>query len=218
MHQETILIVEDDAQLREALEKELGKSYKVHSAPTGGDGMFIAETQEIDLIILDLNLPDMDGIEVAQHLSGEEVDILMLTARGDVHSRISGLYGGASDYLAKPFEMQELLARIYALLRKRSRPEQIRVGELVFSHRDRSCTVGGETVELSGQEFRLLSLFISNRGRVFSKSTIEDRLYGASMLDSNNIEVLVSRLRAKLDAKGARGLIQTIRGLGYVLR
>jgi two-component system response regulator QseB len=218
MEPELILIVEDDPQLAQALDNELRKSYRTRVVDTGGDAVFIAETEAVDLILLDLNLPDMDGIEVAEQLADNEADILMLTARGDLHSRVSGLYSGASDYLAKPFDMQELLARVYAILRNRSRPDLITVGELTFSNKNRECTVSGRPVDLSAQEFRLLSLLLANQGRIFSKSTIESRLYPHSVPDSNIVEVLVSRLRNKLSTAGAKELIRTIRGLGYVVR
>lgn len=213
-----ILVVEDDPNLAEALKRELGKDYEVVVAETGGKAVFLAETDAFDLILLDLNLPDIDGFEVAEQISGVEAEILMLSARGDLHSKVDGLYRGASDYLAKPFDMQELLARIHALLRKRARPEVIRAGTVSLSVKDQSCLVGGNHLDLSAQEFRLLSLLMSNQGRVFSKSTIESRLYPNDVPDSNIVEVLVSRLRSKLGKAGASGLIQTIRGLGYVVR
>jgi DNA-binding response OmpR family regulator len=218
MERELVLVVEDDPQLAQALDAELRKQYRTRVVATGGDAIFVAETEAVDLILLDLNLPDMDGIEVAEQLANLDTDILMLTARGDLHSRVAGLYGGASDYLAKPFDMQELLARVYAILRKRAGRDTIRVGDLVFSPKDKVCTVAGKAVRLSAQEFRLLSLMLANQGRVFSKSTIESRLYPESVPDSNIVEVLVSRVRNKLAAAGARGLIKTIRGLGYVVR
>lgn len=213
-----ILVVEDDPNLAEALEKELAKAYDVVLSETGGQAVFLAETGTFDLILLDLNLPDIDGFEVAEQLAGLEVEILMLTARGDLRSKVDGLYRGASDYLAKPFDMQELLARVHALLRKRARPEVVQSGTVSLSAKDKCCLVAGKPLDLSAQEFRLLSLLMSNQGRVFSKSTIESRLYPNDVPDSNIVEVLVSRVRSKLAKAGATGLIQTIRGLGYVVR
>jgi DNA-binding response OmpR family regulator len=218
MGNERILIVEDDPLLAQALDRELSKNYQTKVAVTGGDALFLAETEPFDLVLLDLNLPDMDGLEVAEQLRDVDADILMLTARGDVSNRVAGLYGGASDYVAKPFDMQELLARIYAVLRKRATPAIIRFGEVVFSEQSRTCSVAGVPIDLSAQEFRLLAVLLTNRGRVFSKGTIEERLYAEEGPDSNMIEVLVSRVRGKLADAGAKGIIQTIRGLGYVVR
>jgi DNA-binding response OmpR family regulator len=213
-----ILIVEDDPNLAQALERELQKGYDVRLAATGGEAIFIAETEHVDLIVLDLNLPDIDGFEVAEQLAGVEAEILMLTARGDLRSKVDGLYRGASDYLSKPFDMQELLARIHAMMRKSKRPELLTSGQVVLSTKDKSCSVKDKRIDLSAHELRLLSLLMSNQGRVFSKSTIESRLYPSTVPDSNTVEVLVSRLRSKLSKAGANDLIQTIRGLGYVVR
>ena len=218
MERQRILIVEDDPQLAQALERELGTAYDTRVAGTGGDALFFAETAPFDLILLDLNLPDLDGLEVAEELRGNDAEILMLTARADVQSRVAGLYAGASDYLAKPFEMKELVARVYARLRGRARPGVLRCGELELSVEERRCTVAGAPVELSAQEFGLLALLIADQGRVFSKDAIERRLYRDEGPNSNMVEVLISKLRRKLAGAGATDLIQTIRGLGYVVR
>ncbi len=218
MERERILIVEDDARLAEALERELRLGYDTVVVHNGRDALFRAETERFDLILLDLNLPDVDGIEVAEQLDGSDADIVMLTARSDVASRVRGLYAGAADYLAKPFDMQELLARVYARMRTRARAQLAQWGPLTLSAADRSCHVEGEPLDLSAQEFQLLALLVGHQGRVFSKRTLEERLYPNEPPASNAIEALVSRLRRKLADAGVRDAIQTIRGLGYLVR
>ena len=218
LQRERILIVEDDVKLADVLARELGRGYETAVAHTGREALFLAETSHFDLILLDLNLPDMDGIAVAEQLEGLDAEIVMLTARGDVGSRVRGLYAGAADYLVKPFDMEELLARVYARMRARARKGIYRVGGLTLSTVERSCQVDGEAVELSAREYHLLELLIEHQGRVFSKSTLEDRLYQGEVPASNVIEVLVSRLRKRLAAAGADASVDTIRGLGYVLR
>lgn len=213
-----ILIVEDDPQLAQALERELRRGYLTCVVHSGRDALFRAETETFDLILLDLNLPDMDGLAVAEQLQGNDADILMLTARGDVQSRVAGLYSGASDYLTKPFDMQELLARVYTQFRKRSHPDEFHCGELSLSLKAKSCKIAGKPVDLSAQEFRLLALLVANQGRVYSKNTLEDKLHREAVPSSNIIEALVSKLRSKLASAGASDIIQTIRGLGYVIR
>lgn len=218
MTHQRILLVEDDAQLAEVLVKELSRAYDVTWVSTGADALHRAETEAFDLIVLDLNLPDIDGIEVAEQLEDTDASILMLTARGDVHSRVHGLYAGATDYVTKPFEMRELLARVYAQLRHRMRDDVYRLGNVELSIEERACYVGDEMVPLSAQEFRLLALLLEHRGRVFSKDTLEDRLYDIEGPSSNAVEALVSRVRAKLREGGADDVIETLRGLGYVVR
>lgn len=218
MERARILIVEDDVQLADALDRELRRGYDTVVAHTGREALFRAETERFELILLDLNLPDVDGVEVAEQLAGNDADIVMLTARSDVASRVRGLYAGAADYLAKPFDMQELLARVYARIRTRARARLDAWGPLALSAGERSCHVDGERLELSAQEFQLLALLVGHQDRVFSKDTLEQRLYPYEAPASNAIEVLVSRLRRKLADAGVHDAIQTIRGLGYVLR
>lgn len=218
MERERILIVEDDPQLARVLQAELARAYDAVLVRTGGEGLLRAETERFDLVVLDLGLPDVDGLDVAAALKDNPASILMLTARADVRSRVTGLYVGADDYLAKPFDMQELLARVYALLRRRSRPDAYTVGPVTVSVGDRACTAHGKPLELTAHEFGLLALLVANEGRVFSKNTIEDRLYRESTPTSNAVEAMVSRLRSKLAAAGVTGLIETVRGIGYVAR
>lgn len=142
----------------------------------------------------------------------------MLTARADVHSRVIGLYAGASDYMAKPFEMQEFLARVYAQLRRPNASGAYAWGPIVVSERERVCQVDGEPLPLTRREFELLVLLLANTGRVYTKATLEERLYDADGPGSNALEVLVSRLRSKLAASGVDGVVETVRGVGYVVR
>jgi DNA-binding response OmpR family regulator len=213
-----ILIVEDDPALAKALAGELGRAYDVVVVHTGRDALMHAAEEGFDLILLDLGLPDMDGIDVAEALADDEADIVMLTARGDVESRVRGLYAGAADYLAKPFDMHELLARVYARLRSRTRDRAYRWGPLELVADEGVCHAHGRTVELTAQERALLELLLANQGRVYGKATLEERLYPETPPASNAIEALVSRVRKKLAAAGVEDVIRTIRGLGYVVR
>jgi len=217
-----ILVVEDDLRLATLLRQELAQGgYRVEVVHNGTDALLKADEHPFDLVILDLNLPDIDGLEVAARLrSDSEVSILMLTARGDVGSRVEGLYAGASDYLTKPFSVQELRARVHVRLRERSRPaEVLTYGTLALEPAAGHCAVAGETLSLTSLEFRLLELFLTHKGRIFSKEDLEDRLYGAERLPgSNTVEVFVSNLRRKLAAADLQGMIQTVRGMGYVVR
>ena len=212
-----VLIVEDDVALAAALERALHREYDVVVAHTGGDALALAR-DDVDLILLDLNLPDVDGIDVAQQLAAHAADIVMLTARSDVASRVRGLYAGADDYVSKPFAMDELLARIYARLRGRARGADLRHGPLVLDVEGRTCTFAGSEVVLTAQEFELLRALLEREGRVFAKAELESRLFPGAPPASNALEVVVSRVRKKLAEAGAEGVIETVRGLGYVVR
>lgn len=216
-----ILIIEDDKRLAELLEQELG--FEGHSTTvchTGAEGLLHAE-DAYDLIVLDLNLPDMDGIEVAERLHGRtSASILMLTARGDVGSRVEGLYAGASDYITKPFSLQELLARIHVRLRERAGPDKmLEYKRVSLDLNAKICQVEGQPVVLTAQEFKLLELLLRDQGRIYSKEDLEQKLYkGDNLPGSNTIEVFVSNLRRKLAAAGVDKLISTVRGMGYMIQ
>ncbi len=211
--------MEDDLALANVIRTELERAYDVRVAHTGRDALILAAEEPFHLVVLDLNLPDIDGLEVAEQLKAFPTTILMLTARADVRSRVAGLYAGAGDYLAKPFEMEELLARVYAQLRRRSSDDVHHWGPLTLSPARRACSVDGTDVELTALEFGLLELLMTAQGRVFAKDTIIDRLYEDDVTPAHNaVEAIVSRLRAKLTAAGAEGVIENIRGLGYVVR
>ena len=218
---ERLLIVEDDPRLARLLVEELASAgYAPSAVHTGSDALAKLEEEAFELVILDLNLPDLDGLEVAHRVAGrKDTSILMLTARGDVESRVQGLYAGASDYVTKPFSLKELLARVHARLRERRRHEDvIRVGALELDLVKRQCRVDGAVVPLTAREYALLELLLVNRGRIFSKEVLEHRLYGMDLPASNTIEVFISNLRRKLAARGVQGLIATVRGMGYVVR
>ncbi len=218
----SILIVEDDKRLSELLCQEL--SYEGHSTvavSTGIQGLLEAEKNNFDLIVLDLNLPDMDGIEVAERLHGRiNASILMLTARADLASRVAGLYAGASDYLTKPFSLQELMARIFVRLREKgSSQAKLNYKKVELDSESRQCIVENNVLSLTANEFALLELLMKHQGRIFSKEDIEERIYrGDEQPGSNTIEVFVSSLRKKLAAEGVNSLISTVRGMGYVIQ
>jgi len=218
VHRDRILVVEDDPALASALANALGRAYDTRVTHLGREALFLAETERFDAIVLDLGLPDMDGLEVAEQLDRTRTPIIMLTARADVRSRIAGLYAGASDYMAKPFVMEELVARLHAQLRDRHASDAVQVGPLMIDRAQRACRIDGALVPLTAQEYRLLELLASAEGRIFSKDTLHDRLYEGDMPASNAVEALVSRVRSKLAHAGAGTLVATVRGLGYVLR
>lgn len=214
-----LLVIEDDARLRTLVEQELGSAgFEVTGAGTGGDGLALTVERPFDLVILDLNLPDVDGLEVAERLKRDgDLPILMLTARGDVASRVDGLYAGANDYLTKPFDVRELLARVHVQLREHVGDDEVRHEDLVLhvpsctaSHRDAS-------VVLPEREGEILRLLMTHPGKVFSRDDLERRLYGADVPESNTVEVFVYQLRQKLAGIGVRDLIQTIRRKGYMV-
>ena len=214
-----ILVVEDDAPLATLIVEQLGHAgYRAESVGLGRDALGRAESAAFDLVVLDLNLPDVDGIEVAERLrDGSDASILMLTARADVDSRVEGLYAGASDYLAKPFSVQELLARVHVRLRERQATGVIRHGDLELDPAALSCRCGDATVVLPEREFELLRLLVRHRGRLFSREDIERTLYGVDTPESNTVEVFVYNLRRKLARLGQKEMIRTVRNRGYMV-
>jgi DNA-binding response OmpR family regulator len=217
---ERVLIVEDDPRLAEVLARELGRGYETVVVHTGRDALFLAETERFGLVLLDLNLPDMDGLDVAEQLEGNPADIVMLTARSDVASRVRGLYAGAVDYISKPFQMEELVARLFVRIRarERSRADLVQWGRLTLSTVDRTCRVDGACLELTAQEYRFLALLLENQGCMFTKDTLIERLYDGPDAGPNAVEATVSRVRRKLAAAGAGTVVETVRGLGYLVR
>ena len=214
-----MLAVEDDARLtglvREALE---ATGHRVTAVGTGGDALLRALEGGIDLVLLDLNLPDVDGIEIARRLAGEEVPIVMLTARGDIASRVEGLYAGAADYVTKPFELQELLARVHVRLRERGAGEgAVEHAGLRLQADVRTLWAGDAQVTLPEREAELLRLLLTHPGRVFSREDLEARLYGDDLPDSNTVEVFVYQLRRRIKALGVADPIRTVRGKGYTV-
>ena len=218
-----VLVVEDDRDIADVLQRSLRmEGYEVRIAGDGLAALDEAHGFLPDVVVLDLGLPRLDGIEVARELRrDDDVPILMLTARDALEARVEGLDSGADDYLVKPFERQELLARIRALLRRRpprgSAP--LRVGDLTLNADTHEVQRAGRTVELTQREFELLEYMMRNERIVISRQRLLDEVWGYDPFSTTNtIEVFVSNLRRKLEAGGEPRLLHTIRGAGYVLR
>lgn len=213
-----VLLIEDDPQLADVIRAELLRFVDLDVAPTGREGLARAAATRYAVVLLDLNLPDVDGLSVAEQLRDTGPEILMLTARADVRSRVAGLYAGAADYLAKPFHMEELVARLHARLRAHQPHDRVRVGALDLDLAGRQLRVEHAPIALTPQEYDLLVLLATHPGRVFSKEEITDQLYADAPPASNAVEALVSRLRAKLQGTAAADAVVTVRGFGYVVR
>ena len=221
---ERILLVEDDARLAEMVKNYLGESgFSVTIAPTGRAGLSLHDREEFDALILDLMLPDMDGLEVCRKIrAGAQTPILMLTARGDAMDRVVGLEIGADDYVPKPFEPRELLARLRAILRRAkggdARSELLRFGRLEIDVGARQVRLDGELRSVTGHQFDLLLVLARHAGRVMSREAIMDFLKNERLeAFDRSIDVHISRIRAAIedDPKKPRRVI-TVRGAGYV--
>lgn len=218
-----ILLVEDDTRVAGFVSKGLREqAYAVDIAHDGEEALYLASVNEYDLIILDVMLPVKDGHTVCRELrsSGARVPILMLTARGSVDDRVEGLDCGADDYVTKPFDFKELLARLRALLRRAAvfRPPVVEVGDLTMNTASHAVMRGGRTISLTAKEYALLEFLILNEGRVVGREQIAQHVWDENFDPfSNVIDVYIKRLRAKIDAGSARRLIQTRRGEGYLL-
>ena len=218
-----VLVVEDDAEIAQAVQRSLRlEGYEVRIAPDGEKALADARSYVPDLVLLDLGLPGVDGIEVARQMREDgDVPILMLTARDAVDSRVEGLDSGADDYLVKPFDRQELLARIRALLRRRPPrgSASLVVADLELNPDTHEVLRGDRSVELTQREFELLEYLMRNERIVISRQRLLDEVWGYDPFSTTNtIEVFVSNLRRKLEAGGEPRLLHTIRGAGYVLR
>ena len=218
-----VLVVEDDEDIAQALQRSLRmEGYEVRSAADGEAALEQGRTFAPDLVILDLGLPKVDGLEVARSLRAEDdVPILILTARDALDSRVEGLDAGADDYLVKPFERQELLARMRALLRRRpprgSAP--LRVNDLSLNADTHEVSRGERPIELTQREFELLEYLMRNQRLVVSRERLLDEVWGYDpMAATNTIDVFISNLRRKLEAGGEPRLLHTKRGAGYVLK
>jgi two-component system response regulator MprA len=218
----TILVVDDDPKILSVLGRGLRfEGYAVQLAADGEEALRSARVEPPDLVVLDLMLPGMDGLEVCRRLRwGANVPILMLTARDAVSDRIAGLDSGADDYLVKPFDFDELLARIRALMRRMQPLGEglLTCADLRLDTRTREAYRGERRIDLTTREFELLLLFLRHPRQVLTREQILDHIWNNIAVDSNAIEVHVGRLRDKLEAAGERRLIQTIRGAGYALR
>jgi DNA-binding response OmpR family regulator len=216
-------VVEDDADIAQALRRSLGvEGYDVRLSADGVDALEQSSTFEPDAIVLDLGLPRLDGVEVCRRLRDEgDVPILMLTARDGLEARVEGLDSGADDYLVKPFERQELLARLRALLRRRPPrgAASLVVGDLQLNPATREVTRGERALDLTSREFELLEYLMRNERIVVSRqSLLEDVWSYYSFAETNTVDVFVSNLRRKLEAEGEGRMVHTVRGAGYVLR
>ncbi len=220
----TILIAEDDPEIRTALERILTyDGYQVRLANDGAAALEAVGEAGPDLIILDVMMPFVDGLSVCRKLrsDGNRTPILMLTAREELSDRVAGLDAGADDYLAKPFELEELLARIRALLRRTVDPGDtaLTVGELRLDPRRHEVRRGDEVVDLTRTEFEILQLLMHNEGIVLERSTVYERIWGYDFESSSrSLDVHVGYLRRKLEAGGHPRMIDTVRGVGFVIR
>jgi two-component system copper resistance phosphate regulon response regulator CusR len=218
-----ILVVEDQPNVARAVARGLREQgYAVDVAYDGVEATERLELEPYDLVILDLMLPHVDGIEVCRRLRerGATTPVLMLTARDDKQSRITGLDTGADDYLTKPFDFDELLARVRALLRRSSVyvPPSLAVGDLMLDQTRRVATRGGRQVELTTKEFSVLEYLMRNAGRIVSREELSEHVWDERFDPfSNVIEVYIARLRKKIDGNAEVRLIHTRRGAGYVL-
>jgi len=219
-----VLVVDDEPPVRDALERALSlEGYKVDLAEDGAEALKKVATEEPDVILLDVLMPGVDGLETCRRLraEGRGLPVLMLTARDAVSDRVDGLDAGADDYLVKPFALEELLARLRALMR-RSNPEEadvLRFSDLVLDLGAYEARRGNRVIDLTRTEFLLLELFMRNPRQVLTRSIIFDRVWGYDFgPTSNSLEVYVGYLRRKTEAGGEPRLIHTMRGVGYVLR
>ncbi|HSH28284.1 MAG TPA: response regulator transcription factor [Thiohalobacter sp.] len=217
------LVIEDEATLREQLAAGLREQgYAVDTASDGEEGLYLAREYSPDIAIIDLGLPGLSGMEVIRQLraTGARLPILVLTARGRWQDKVEGLEAGADDYLVKPFEREELLARLRALLRRSGgwSRSQLRCAALALDPATQRVTVAGQAVELTAFEYRLLHYLMLHAGKVISKTELTEHIYEQDFdRDSNTIEVFIGRLRRKLDPDGDLQPIETVRGRGYRL-
>lgn len=216
-----LLLAEDDAMLADALTTQLGGAgFEVEHAPNGAVADYLLHKQRFDIAVLDIGLPMLDGLSVLKHVrqSQPALPVLLLTARDALDDRVAGLQAGANDYVTKPFDFPELLARLQALLR-RSQPTSLSAlfGRLSLDHTSRRALVAGEPLELSGREWTLLELLVSQRDKVVTKEQITQtwNADGGEVGGGNSIEVYIHRLRRKLEDAGLA--IRTVRGLGYLM-
>ena len=218
-----ILVVDDDPEILNLLKRGLAYAgYTIDTAGDGSEALAKAMEREPDLVVLDIMMPELDGIEVCKRLrQASDLPILMLTAKGTVADRIAGLDSGADDYLVKPFSLDELLARVRALLRRHSASngEILRFSDLSLDTITREVKRGNRSIELTAQEFALLKLFLMHPRQVLARDFIYEKVWGYDFGgDSNVIEVYVRYLRSKLEAGNQLRLVHTVRRVGYVLR
>ena len=219
-----ILIIEDESRIAQFLDRGLTyEGFQTSVAPDGHTGLASARDNPPDLVILDWMLPGIDGLEVCRRLKAVgDAAILMLTAKSDIQYRVNGLAAGADDYLVKPFSIDELIARVRALLRRTapiSHPEVLRFSDIALDTGTRRAYRGAVAIDLTAKEYQLLELFMRNPRQVLTRDVIYDRVWGYNFGgESNIIEVYVRYLRQKTEVEGGSRLIHTVRGMGYVLR
>ena len=221
----TILLAEDDRAVRQSLERTLRlEGYEVTAVRTGSEAVVSCEAELPDLVILDVMMPDMDGLTACRTLRPRypELPVLMLTARHDVGDRVAGLEAGADDYLIKPYAGVELIARVKALLRRSSlsgASDLLRFADLTLDPAARSAVRGSRDLVLTKTEFDLLELLIWNAGVVLSRETLYERIWGFDFeTSSRSLDVYIGSLRTKLEAAGEPRIVQTVRGVGFVAR
>ena len=223
-----VLVADDDQAMRDSLDRALRvQGYDVELAVDGADALTRARANPPDLVILDVMMPGTNGLEACRWLraSGDRTPVLMLTARDAVHDRVAGLDAGADDYLVKPFALQELLARVRALLRRGAtldpseQPEVIRQGDLRLDRRARQAWLGDTPIDLTRTEFNLLQVLLEHAGQVLTRGRLFERVWGYDLdRSSNSLDVYIGYLRRKLEHGGAPRLVHTVRGVGFVLR
>lgn len=222
-----ILIIDDDDKIISMLRRGLAfEGYDVLTASNGAEGLQKMLEVEPDVVVLDVMMPKVDGFEVCRRLreGGSTVPILMLTAKDEIEQRVKGLDLGADDYLVKPFALEELLARVRALLRRKTETNESSSNRLTFEdvildYDAREVHRAGQRLDLTAKEFELLYLFMQNPKRVLSRDLIMDKIWGFDYSgESNVLEVYIAMLRQKTEEHGGKRIIQTIRGAGYILR
>ncbi|EFU39015.1 two component transcriptional regulator, winged helix family protein [Paenibacillus vortex V453] len=221
-----ILIVDDDEKIISMLRRGLAfEGYDVLTASNGAEGLKVILSEDPDVVVLDVMMPQVDGFEALRRLreGGSTTPVLMLTAKDEVENRVKGLDTGADDYLVKPFALEELLARVRALLRRKtgddSSNHRLTYEDLIMDTDAREVIRSGQRLELTAKEFELLHLFMQNPKRVLSRDLIMDKIWGYDYSgESNVLEVYIAMLRQKTEEHGGKRLIQTIRGAGYILR
>lgn len=219
-----ILIIEDERHLAKILKKGLEENgFIVDMCHDGEEGLYMAETYPFDAILLDILLPRMDGLTILNRLRAKNigVPVLMLTAKGELEDRVKGLNRGADDYIVKPFDFQELLARLNAVIRRSSNKASpvISIDDLTINMDLKTVTRSGKDIRLSTKEYSLLEYLVLNSGRVVSRTELTEHMYDTDFdLDSNIIDVYINYLRNKIDKGFGRNLVHTVRGAGYVLK
>ena len=219
-----ILVVDDEPAVRESLRRALQlEGYEVDLAGDGQEALESMRSNGVDAMILDVSMPRLDGLETCRRLrsAGSALPVLMLTARDEVSDRVAGLDAGADDYVVKPFALEELLARLRALLRRAAPTDGdvLRFADLELDPATRDVTRSGDRIELTRTEFSLLELFLRNPRQVLTRSIIFERVWGYDFgFGSNSLDVYIGSLRRKTEQGGKPRLIQTVRGVGYTLR